>query len=165
MTEVTGLDGYEPEESVIKLKGKGGKDYSFKVRGLTIPDVTKLLEHRLGDVEAAYELVKGDKRRLGADDIIISLLGEAPALMAEVISAAADDRGNPEVYLKLPFSAQHRALAEIARMTLEEAGGLKNLFATLQSLLPAAFPDAAAASRAKAEAEASGISIGDFEKT
>lgn len=164
MSEVTGLDGFEPEEAIIHLKGKGGKEYSFKVRGLTVPDVTKLLERRLGDIEVAFELVKGTKG-LATDGVIMSLLNEAPALMAEVISEAADDRDNPERYMKLPFSAQFQAINEIARMTLEEAGGLKNLIATLQSLLPAAFPGAAAASRAKAEAEVSGTSIGDFEKT
>lgn len=139
-----GLSTFEPESYPIQFKANR-KDHEFNVRGLTLIDLSYLVGEHIVDIDAALELYKSSKdtmfSRASIDALILMLCRDAPGLVAEVISVAADERDLKAQYAKLPFSVSALALAEILRMTLEEQGGLKNLSATLVNLLRDVLPE------------------------
>jgi hypothetical protein len=134
---------YTPDRELVPLKNKKA-DYSFHVRGLTFVDVSTLVNMHLNDVEAAYALYERASTAImsdmGYETLAMTLVQGAPGLTAEVISMAADDLDNAQQYAKLPFSVTVLAVEKIARLTLQDAGGLKNLAAMVE--------------KAKAQAEA-----------
>lgn len=133
-----GLAHFEPETKEIKFKAKG-TEYSFTVRGLNATDLSVLISEHLVDIEAAWILAaEGYKeviRQGRMDGFILKMVSDAPGLVAEIISVAADERPLVEKYAKLPFSISVQALAEVCRLTMVEAGGLKNLLAALSELI------------------------------
>lgn len=63
---------------------------------------------------------------------ILSVVKDFPGLVMEVISIASDE---PEARnVKLGIGYQLTAISEISKLTLEEAGGLGNLIASLAAL-------------------------------
>lgn len=140
------LADYEVVKKTIPFNNKGG---SFEIRGLNTDDFTFMIAtnlDRIADALAKYQ-ESGDTiwREGGLDDFVKSLIRELPELVAEVISTAADEPTLIDKARKLPFGVQMTALVEIMGMTLEEAGGVKNLFATLANLLLGALPNEARA--------------------
>lgn len=133
-----GLAHFEPETHEIKFTSKG-KPFSFVVRGLNLVDLSYLVGEHLADIEAAWELFSDAQkeiiRRGSMDGLFLTLCRDAPGLVAEIISVAADEKDLVEQYAKLPFSISVTALAEVSRLTMVEAGGLKNLFASLANLI------------------------------
>lgn len=143
-----GLANYEPETHKIEFRS-GKKDYHFVVRGLHTDDITYIVGNHLADIQAGITLFEeartSSDRTVEAkmDAFILTVCREAPALVAEIISVAADERELLEKYVKLPFSVQATAMAEVTRMTFEDGGGLKNLSATTANLILQMLPESA----------------------
>jgi hypothetical protein len=132
--------------SEIALPGPkvDGKKPSFFVRGITLDDMTFLVGQHLGPITRALKLYQESREDVLAkgnlQGFIMTLARDFPDLVAEVISAANDslDDETRKVVRKLPLSTQIIALTEIVRLTLEDAGGLKNLLAEMQATLQGA---------------------------
>lgn len=134
------LSDYTPATKAVHVKG----EHLFDVRGLGVDDLSYIINLHREDVIAAAQAYRLQKASLfstrGLEQMTITLLTKFPSVAAEVISAAADDRAAADRAAKLPFSSQATALHEIVAMTFEDAGGLKNLFATLASLAQELIP-------------------------
>lgn len=136
---------FEVERETITFGSK--KKTSFEVRGIGVEDLGQLLASRLTEVEAMYAMFAASKAsiysRSNLDGFVLTLIQKAPDLVAEVISRAADEPENRQSYRRIPFAASAAALMAIVKLSFEEAGGLKNLLATLMSLVDEALPQGA----------------------
>lgn len=164
-----GLAHFEPETQTIKFTAKK-EEYSFTVRGLTLVDLTYLIGEHLADIEAAWELFQSAQKdivRTGSlDGFYLTLCRDAPGLVAEVISVAADERDLVDRYVKLPFSITVTSLAAVVRLSMVEHGDLGNLFASIIKLVEEALPESVRAQMtAQIQEIKSRASTGESEKT
>lgn len=140
-----GLRDFKPEIVKIKFKPKSGEQ-EFEVRGLNADDFTHLVKLHLADLDQAkllYDAMKADiYTRQNFDKFVLSLIGQAPGLVAEIISLAAGEPEIAPIYRRLPLPVTANALAEIVRMTLEEVGGVVPFVVALQSVFQAVAPPA-----------------------
>jgi hypothetical protein len=111
----------------------------MELRALDLDDVSLLISGHLGAIANALEIyqdMKADINESGSlDRFVVGLIRMLPDLTAEIIATSA---GVPDLAHKarqLAFGVQLRSLSEIVRMTLEDTGGIKNLFAALPSVL------------------------------
>jgi hypothetical protein len=133
----TGLDDFEIGEKLIESK-RG----SFAVRGMNTDDLTFLVTNYLEEVVAALAQF-GEKHDLSGGRVHKDALGEFflilvhgfPDIVAEMISRCADRPDLIEKVRRMPFIIHIQALAAIVELTVEDAGGLGNLWAVLRSLL------------------------------
>lgn len=129
-----GIDDYVIER--VTITGKGG---SFDVRGLSVGDVQVLMGEHLKDLDAILDIYSKsvNPNLLVAEtaQFAVSLIREAPGLVANAIALAADDPTKSEKTAKFPIPVQVKALKEIVRLTFEEAGGTKNFFESLKELM------------------------------
>lgn len=111
-------------------------DNTVSVRGINLDDFMALLPNNfeaMSKIAATYAAHKESvfSPRAFTEFLLASATG-FPNLVAEVISIAADE---PDAKgIKLGTSLQLSVLAAIAKLTIEEAGGLGNLFAQLRDL-------------------------------
>ena len=130
------LSDYTIPREQIALPGKpvNGVKPFFEVRGLCLDDMTYLVQRHLGPITRAlktWQESREDVIRTGnLQQFVLTLIKDFPDLAAEVISAAADelDEKATQTAKKLPLAAQISALTAISRLTMEDAGGLGNLF-------------------------------------
>lgn len=138
-----GLQNFVPETFTIKFKPKGGEQ-SFTVRGLNADDFTHLVKLHLADLEEAkvlYDRMKADiYTRENMEKFTLALIGQAPGLVAEIISLSADEPHLAATYRRLPLPVTAQALAEIVRMTLEEVGGVRPFVLALGGVLQSVNP-------------------------
>lgn len=141
------LKDFQIPRSRINLPGKRGPDGEkpfFEVRGLCLEDMTLLVNQHLGPITRALKLYQESREQVLAtgslQGFIMTLARDFPELAAEVISAASDslDDDTRKIARQLPISIQVMALSEITRLSLEDAGGLKNLLAEMQAQLKTA---------------------------
>lgn len=139
-------------------------DNSFAVRGLDADDLGVLLAGHLEPITHAAELYAKHNESAFTNANLVQFFGvlttEFPGLVMEVISIAADE---PEAkHVKIPLSAQLVALSAIFKLTIQDAGGVGNLFATLAALVKGALQNA---SKGLQQPNQSRGSIGASEKT
>lgn len=136
------LSDFTPETREVPLNKAGDK--TLTVRGLNLDDLTFLVSNHLGDIATGMELYQQHKTAVIAenslDRFIVAMMRVLPDLSAEIIAVACDEPERGDNARKLPLAIQIAALSEIASLTMEEAGGLKNLFAALASLIGAMMP-------------------------
>jgi hypothetical protein len=137
-----GLADYKTTTEFLPFKEKG--DEGLNLRGLTLEDLTKLVGAHLESIAQAVEvyqkrapLVLADNRM---DKFVLQLCRVSPGLVAEIIAIGCDEPEDTAGAMKLPFVFQVAALSIVTKLTLEEGGGLKNLFATLGPALDALLP-------------------------
>lgn len=113
-----------------------GQDKVVLLRGLNLDDFALLLQDHLEPISKAVELYQQSKQDIytskNMQGFILAIVKDFPGLVSEVISIAADEPEAKRVKLGLGF--QTSAIAAISKLTLEEAGGLGNLFASLAAL-------------------------------
>lgn len=126
---------YETPTLEIDL-GKSGKG---SVRGLNLDDFTLILTKHLDAALMIAETFNAGKANVSSaqnyTDVAILVGQSFPGFLSEVISIAADEpsiRGK-----KLTAGIQIASIQAILKLTLEEAGGLGNLFATLAAAVKA----------------------------
>lgn len=114
---------------------------SFSVRGLSFEDVTALI----GKHQSALEELIDRYNQKGSDaEVLQFLVRETPSLTAQIIALASDEPDQELAARKLPMPKQIDALTAIAKLTFEEAGGVKKfveqlagLFGGLRQMIPA----------------------------
>lgn len=111
--------------------GKG----SFKVRGISFLDLSILISDNRADLDRVVDLFAGLKNDVAPDEFLLKLVREMPTIVAKVIAHAADEPASHAKVLKLPVPAQLEAARAVARLTFEEAGGVKKFVEQLVSLL------------------------------
>jgi hypothetical protein len=115
-------------------------DNDFEVRAITFPDLSFLVQARLPElvaIVAKYQETRADiTDRKNIADLAIMAARDFPSLAVEMISACVyGELVDAEMRQKigaLPFPIQLDALSKIAKLTVEEAGGLGNLIAALR---------------------------------
>jgi hypothetical protein len=140
------LRDYIIPRSPIPLPGKkvDGKGPFFEVRGITLDDMTFLVQQHLAPITKAIKLYQESREDIiktgNLSGFVMTLAADFPNLAAEVISAASDslDDQTRNVAKNLPIATQIHALSEITRLTLEDAGGLKNLLAEMRARIESA---------------------------
>ena len=126
--------------STIAAPGKA----TFDVRGLCLEDMTFLISRHIGPITRALKMYQESQQDIVAtgniQGFVLSVVKDFPALASEVISVAADEHDDEalEIARRLPIGTQIAALTEITRLTVEEAGGLKNLLAEMQARIGSA---------------------------
>lgn len=128
---------YSPPTTMVPM-GTGGKE--GPVRGLSLEDLGALIANNLDAMIQFTEVfIRTQKDVLAVTnytDMMVLAARDFPALVSEVISLATD---TPELRTKnLPATLQLNILAACAKLTVEDAGGLGNLSAMLQSAVRAA---------------------------
>lgn len=124
------------------------KDNDFEVRAVTFPDLAMLVHGRLPDLIAIVskyqESQASVKRGVPVDrktmtDLAIMVARDFPTLAMEMISSCVyGETMTDEMRDKiaaLPVPIQLDALSKIAKLTVEEAGGLGNLLSDLRQRL------------------------------
>ena len=121
------LADYVVEKATISLKGKP----LMEVRGLSLEDVTMLINLHLDDLTRLADMVDTQKEnlisRITADGFATKLLLDCPKVAARIIATAADQEDMVDRIRLLPFATSVLALKEISRLTLEDMGGPKEL--------------------------------------
>jgi hypothetical protein len=121
-----------------------GQDQVVSLRGLNLDDFALLLQDHLEPISKAVQLWQQSKQDIytskNMQGFLMSIIKDFPGLVTEVISIAADEPDAKKVKLGLGF--QTSAIAAISKLTLEEAGGLGNLFASLAALARGALQNA-----------------------
>ena len=97
---------FAPQTSTIQASNGN----SFDVRGLNVVDFGYLVEQHGELLDIWFE----------TGVTITDILNRAPALVADVIACAADEREQSEKAASLPIGLQYRALSEIFRLTFSE---------------------------------------------
>lgn len=116
----------------VPLIGKN----TVSVRGFNLDDFLALLPNHLEGLSKMAALYAQHKTSVFSgrafQDFMLAAARDFPGLVMEVISIAADE---PEaVSKKLSTGLQISVLTAIAKLTIEEAGGLGNLFAQLREI-------------------------------
>lgn len=127
------LADYQPERVDIQFKGG-----PLSVRGLSLDDVSVLVKHHLTDLDQLLELysknVDPQLAVMATAQYAVTLVREAPALVANFIALAADEPEQADKARRLPIPVQVECIKEIGRLTFEEAGGAKKFFESLKEL-------------------------------
>lgn len=129
-----GLQNYTPERHEFVLKGG-----AFSVRGLSLEDVSRLINHHLPDLEALFDLFAGNKITNVSEEqfrtIVVGVVQQAPGFAANVIALASDEPDSAKQAAKLPFPVQVDALMKIGDMTFADVGGLGKGLESIAALL------------------------------
>lgn len=107
------------------------------VRGFNLDDFAALMPSHFEAVSKIAALYAEQKSSVFSSkaigEFIMSSAAAFPNLISEVISIASDE--GPEARnVKLPTTLQISVLSAIVKLTVEEAGGLGNLFGQLRAL-------------------------------
>lgn len=132
------------DHKTARLEVPLSEDNSFSVRGLDIDDITHILTNYLPAVTKAAELWKQHQESAFTNVNFVNMCGvlstEFPGLVMEVISIAADE---PEAKnVRIGLGAQIAALQAIFKLTVEDAGNVGNLFATVAAAAKGALSSA-----------------------
>lgn len=120
-----GLRGIKLPEARIQVL-----DGEFAVRGLSLDDITFLVQRHGAGLQAAFAQMMASDGELSTDTVAafaLPFLQSAPEIAAEVIACASGDKDAADVAAALPFPVQIEALEQIARLTFEASGGPKKL--------------------------------------
>lgn len=136
-TTVTSLADYEIVRVAVPLPGQK----QIMVRGLSSDDLTYLISLHLEEIIKAVKLYQESRADIlvtgNFSQFIMTIARDFPGVIAEVISAATDshDEASRATARKLPMPTQMLLMDAIVKLTMEEAGGLKNLLAEMQARL------------------------------
>ena len=122
------LKDYKIPTRTIKIDGKN----SFEVRGLSLPDITHIIDAHGPIVDEFFKRYTRDLESGNPDEEMMvmgkTLIEAAPELLASIIAISADEPDMTPVILKLPFTVQIEAIEAIGKLTFEAAGGVKKAF-------------------------------------
>lgn len=155
---------YQPPTATVPLGG----DATGQVRGLNVDDLSILITNHLPAISKALALYAASKKDVystaNLQAFIIQTVSQFPGLVSEVISLAADEASLKGK--KIALGVQIAAMNEIAKLTLEELGGLGNLSLVLANLAKGALSEYPSLREpAMTITERSADSIGGAEKT
>jgi len=117
-----------PTEEVV-LPGGG----SFVVRGLSLADMTKLINSYRTELEEVFRTFE-EVTFADISTLAEQMLGRFPDAVAHAIALAADEPERADVVKALPASVTLDAVEKVGRLTLSAEGGLKKVLATVVSI-------------------------------
>lgn len=123
------LSDFEPEWRELRFRGG-----SFRVRGLSLEDISVMVRHHLTDFQTMYETIVADAA-VDRTQTILSFVRDMPDLAAHLIAAAAGEETAVGQARKLPFPLQVKAITEVMELTFDDVGGPKNFGPALLKLL------------------------------
>lgn len=127
---------YEPPKIEFEL----AKGVNIILRGLSTEDIVHLFEANFPEIQATWELYEQANRAIFTDTAQIkflsALISKCPGLVSELISRSAGEPEHAAKVAKWGLGLQMGCLQAIFNLTLQEAGGLKNLSASLDPMLP-----------------------------
>lgn len=121
------LATYKPTTESVPLPGGD----SLELRGLSFNDIVYLMETNKEALEEVVREFAVDDIDLDSDGIktmMMKYVRKMPNLSAHVIAIACDEPESVENAKKLPLQTTFESLIIIARLTFEQAGGIKKLF-------------------------------------
>lgn len=107
------------------------------MRGLSLQDVSMLVQHHLPDIEALFDLF-GHLDTATSDDmrpVVTAMVAQAPGFVANLIALACDEPESAKVAATLPAPVQIDALMKVGTLTFVDVGGPKNALETIVALL------------------------------
>ena len=125
------LADFKQEWREIAFKGGG-----FKVRGLSLEDLSLLIRTHLPDLKAMYaRYTAANENGETTDDMVLSFVRDTPVLAAHLIAMAAGEESAAEQARGLPFPLQVDAVVNVLQLTFEDIGGPKNFGPLLMRLI------------------------------
>lgn len=128
------LADYKPLRSVVAFNGG-----EVSVRGLALQDVSVLMHHHLADINVLVEALGAEVKNEITSTLIaqhaVTLIKEAPGLVANLIALAADEPDQVDTVRSMGMAVQIRIIEQIAKLTFDEAGGPKKFAESLVGLL------------------------------
>jgi hypothetical protein len=128
-----GLSNYKAPSHEVVLKDGS----AFEVRGLSLSDVSLLIQQHLPDIEALFDLLTNTDKITGDDlrPLAGSLVAQAPGFAANVIALAAGEPDAANTAATLPFPIQVEVITKIGDLTFAEVGGVKKALGSIVPLL------------------------------
>ncbi len=114
-----------------------GSDSSFAVRGISMMDISVLLNQHKSLLESLYQRFTADGATVGTQDasaILRDIAATAPALVASIVCLAAgggDDEEELLIAASLPLPVQIEALEKILKLTFQREGGVGKFLETV----------------------------------
>ncbi|MGV1944904.1 MULTISPECIES: phage pre-tape measure protein [unclassified Agrobacterium] len=112
------------------------------VRGLTVPDLSQLVEVHQDSAVAIYEKFSGKNPEAlseqTVESVALEILGKFPSAIAHLLylcDAEREPDTTVEPYASLPIDVQVAALEKIATLTFAMQGGVKNFVETVVRLV------------------------------
>lgn len=152
------LIGYKPPVDTVDLQGG-----SFEVKGLSLDDVSVLIQANLDDAENLFEVFNrsvGDGTNIDFKAVAGTLATYSPRFVSAAIALACTEEAEFNDRLSaaktLPLPVQIDAIKKIGTLTFEEVGGVKKFLEDLMVLkgrlrIPATQPQQVADEAAKAD--------------
>lgn len=116
----------------IPLPVPGDEEVSFDVRGVSLPDLSALMQKHARAITALYsKYAKGDAdfEKGLESDVAAALIAEVPALVASIIAQVSDGVMDDETAARLPLPVQTDALVSIGELTFSGEGALEKFMA------------------------------------
>ena len=129
------IAGYKAPRREVPLQGAE----SFSVKGLTLEDISVLIETHFNDLDGLIELFTSQSVDLTMDNIkpiATAIVGQAPGFAANLIAlAAGEPDAAPTIQKEFGAGVQIKAVMEIGDLTFSEAGGIKKGLESVVALL------------------------------
>lgn len=134
------LADYEPPKAEIACPG----GVSFTVRALSLSDLSAIIRiHR----DAAEEIVTAIRQYSDSGDTVeatvamaMTMITESPALLATVISFAADEPDKSAQARDLPMAVSVDALNHVGELTFTDMAALKKMIDSVKQLMGGLIP-------------------------
>ena len=111
----------------VPVQTPGGE---FSVRGLSLDDLTYILQRHAVEVShviSAIEAKKGDVDHDLISEMAVGLIEAAPGVAAEIVAVAAGELDQIDTVRRLPFPVLLDAVEKIGNLTFEVYGGPKKV--------------------------------------
>lgn len=127
--------GYKAPRREVTLSG----GEPFQVKGLTLTDISVLIDTHFGDMDALVELFTAQRVDLSLDNIkslAASIVAQAPGFAANLIAlGAGEPDAAPTIQNEFGAGTQINAIMEIGNLTFAEVGGVKKGLEQIVALL------------------------------
>jgi hypothetical protein len=137
------LADYKPPRAAIKC-GDEDDAVSFEVRALSLSDLGAIIRiHRDATEEMVAELTRHAETGASTEatiQLLMTLIADAPAVMATVIAFAADEPLATDRARELPLNVSVEALNKIGELTFTDIAALKKTIASARQLLTGVVP-------------------------
>jgi len=140
------LAEYTPKKEDVTIPGNSG----FQVRGISLPDVSLLIDLHEYLISGIAEKVRNRKDLINGDDPVMvneamadlmsELIRESPLLVGHIISICSDEPDTYNQAMSLPITVQIDALTKIAGLTFTDLASVKKLAADVMNMVRGIIP-------------------------